>query len=63
MDADIDEGAEGGYVGYGTFEDHARFHIFEGLDSFFEDRSLKDRPRIAAGFFECVRTGAAALRT
>ena len=52
MDADVDEGAEGGDVGDDAFEDHARAQVADLFDAVGEGRRLELGARVAAGFFQ-----------
>ena len=52
MDADIDEGTEGGDVGDDAFEDHARTQVADLFDAVGEGRRLELGARVAAGFFQ-----------
>ena len=52
MDADIDEGAEGGDVGDDAGELHADLEVGRFLDAFGEGEELELLARVAAGFGE-----------
>ena len=50
MDADIDEGPEGGYIRDNPRQSHAGLDIFDFIDFFCETEHLKLLARISAGF-------------
>lgn len=52
MDADVDEGAEGGEVGDDTGKNHAGTKVFETIDVFVEFEYLKFGTRVAAGLVQ-----------